>query len=86
MQFSIYLLYNKSISQRYIFVLQCEKKNPFVHGMHCCHTENHRLCKLTTEHRDIWPRHVLTKIAAKYIQQKQKNAVYRLFFRIEKFL
>jgi len=41
--------------------------------------QNHRLCKLTTEHKDIWPRHVLTTVAAKYIRQKQKKnkiAVY----------
>jgi hypothetical protein len=67
MQFSIYLLYNRSISQRYILVLQCEKKHPLLHGMHFCHTENRRLCKLTTEHKDKWSRHILTQVAAKYV-------------------
>jgi len=41
--FSIYLLYKRSISQKYILVLQRDKNQPFLHGMYCCHKENNRL-------------------------------------------
>lgn len=68
MQFSVYLLYSRGISQRYILALQCEKKHPLLQGMHCCHKENRRPCKLTTEHKDVWSRHILTQVAAKCIR------------------
>jgi len=39
-QFSVYLLYNRNIYQRYSLALHCEKKHHLLHGMHCFHEEN----------------------------------------------